>query len=88
MGCLVAKSPPSLPDQHKPILRYTSTFTKGFIKGNDATDKARRLKLHDLSQKDFPGGRVPDPYIRACNLFDGRYNKHALYSGHDQRLVV
>ena len=35
-------------------------------------DEERRSRLRDLAKKDFPGGKIPDPYTSAwLNVMDG-----------------
>lgn len=44
---------------HWSIPPYESTLTWRPISDSE---KARRLKLRDLTRKDFPDGKIPDPY--------------------------
>jgi len=51
---------------------YKSTFTMEPVNDRSNADKGRRARLRDLAKKDFPGGKIPDPYTAAwLNLIGG-----------------
>jgi len=49
-----------------------SSFLCKFMEPVENDERARLLKLRDLVRKDFPGGKIPDPYGGAwLNQSDG-----------------
>jgi len=58
--------------QYMQMPPYKSTFTMEPVNDRSNVDKERRSRLRDLAKKDFPGGKIPDPYTSAwLNVMDG-----------------